>query len=214
MIFATACYLYTPNPERSYILLTQTLGFVPVQQDNHAINHAIVSNGSLTLYLARGEHPATLTLQCSDIHNDSQSLCLQPNIHPRTDIIRCNNSLEQHLYCDEGITLILTQPLSEDDTGEMPPLPTTLVWDDKLIIQAQHILKATPLAFRDKARLNITQRAEYLAIEAGEVEAQQAHVMQAFVDITPPFQHQTLYEAMKAQGINADKYLDPKAWQT
>ncbi|MDQ7002410.1 MAG: DUF2621 family protein [Ghiorsea sp.] len=209
MFYATACYLYTPNPEKSYALLTEILGFAALQEDNRTS----VCNGSLTLHLARGKYPAMLTLQCSSIENDAQSLMQQPNIHQRTNITRYQNTLEQHLYCDEGITLILSQPLSEDDTGELPPLPITLVWQDELVTQAQHILKATPLAFREKARINMTQQAEYLAIEAGELEVQQPHIMQAFVAITPPFQHQTLYEAMKTQGIDADSFLDPTTWQ-
>lgn len=209
MFYATACYIYTPNPEKSYALLTEILGFEALQ----AGNHSSVSNGSLTLHLARGECPAMLTLQCSSIQSDAQNLIQHLNIHQRTDITRYQNTLEQHLYCDEGITLILSQPLSEDDTGELPPLPTTLVWQDERVSQAQHILKATPLAFRDRARINMTQHAEYLAIEAGELEIQQTHIMQAFVAITPPFQHQTLYEAMKAQGVDAEIFLNPTTWQ-
>ncbi len=209
MLYVTASYLYTPKPEQTQHLLTDILGFT----QTNTTPALTFSNGSTSLCLAKGNTPAMLTLQCSDIAHDAQWLLQHPNIHQRTAAVRMPTHIEQHLYCDEGITLILFQPLSEDDTGELPPLPTTLAWSDSLIHQAQHILKVTPLAFRDKARQAMTERAEYLSIEAGEVEVSQPHVIQAFIEVTPPFQHQALYEAMKEQGMDADACFDPSQWQ-
>lgn len=208
MFYTTACYLHSPSPKQTTTFLVDILGFEILSTEPIPL----LSNGSLSLRLVRGETPAILELQCSNIEDDSQSLLQYPNIHKRTEIVRHKHYLEQHLYCDVGMTLILIKPLSEDDNHELLPLPTSLFWEDSLIEQAQYILKATPLAFREKARKNMVEKAEYLSVDAGGLEALEDHVMQAFVQITPPFQHQTLFEAMKVQGIDADKYLNRLSW--
>jgi hypothetical protein len=209
MFYTTACYLYSPSPEKTCDFLLETLGFELVEEKPVPL----LSNGSLCLRLVRGEMPAVLELQCSNLEQDSAQLLQYSNIEKRTAVVHMHDYLEQHLYCaDIGVTLILSQPLSEDDRDELVALPVTLPWQVGLIEKAQYILRATPLAFREKARVNMVQQAEYKAVEEGGLEVLESHVMQAFVQITPPFQHQTLYEAMKMQGIDADKYLDEKVW--
>ena len=209
MFYTTACYLYSPSPEKTRDFLLEVLGFELVEENPVPL----LSNGSLCLRLARGDMPAVLELQCSNLEQDAGQLLQHPNIEKRTEIVHMHDYLEQHLYCsDIGMTLILNQPLSEDDRDELVALPVTLPWQEGLIEKAQYILRATPLAFREKARENMVQQAEYKAVEEGGLEVLEPHVMQAFVQVTPPFQHQTLYEAMKAQGINADQYLDEKVW--
>jgi len=209
MFYTTACYLHSPAPEKTCGFLLEVLGFEMVEEKPVPL----LSNGSLCLRLVRGETPAVLELQCSNIEMDATQLLEHTNVEKRTDVVHMHDYLEQHLYCvDIGVTLILRQPLSEDDRDELVALPITLPWQEGLIEKTQHILRATPLAFREKARGNVVQQAEYQAVEEGGLEVLEQHVMQAFVQITPPFQHQTLYEAMKAQGIDADAYLDAKVW--
>ena len=208
MFYITACYLHSPFPDKTSKFLVEVLGFEMIAEKPVPL----LSNGSPSLRLVRGETPAVLELQCSNIEADSEQLLQQANIEKCTDIVHMHDYLEQHLYCDLGITLILTQPLSEDDRDELIDLPTTLPWQATLIEKAQYILRATPLAFREKARENMVQQAEYQAVHEGGLEVLEPHVMQAFVQITPPFQHQTLYEAMKEQGIDAAAYLDPHVW--
>ncbi|PCI45496.1 MAG: hypothetical protein COB41_01350 [Proteobacteria bacterium] len=208
MFYATACYLHSSSPKKTAEFLVNTLGFEILSTDPIPL----LSNGSLSLRLVRGETPAILELQCSNIEADSQALLQYANMHKCTEIVRHKDYLEQHLYCDVGITLILIKPLSEDDNNALLPLPTALFWHGSLIEKAQYILKSTPLAFREKARQSMVEKAEYLAVDEGGLEALEHHVMQAFVQITPPFQHQTLFESMKAQGIDADKYLDRLSW--
>ena len=209
MFYATACYLYSPSPEKTRDFLFEILGFKLIEDKPLPL----LSNGSLCLRLARGEPSAVLELQCSNLKQDAAQLLQHSSIEKRTEIVHMHNHLEQHLYCaDICIALILSQPLSEDDRNELVALPTTLPWQAGMIEKAQYILRATPLAFREKARENIVQQAEYKAVEEGGLEVLEPHVMQAFVKITPPFQHQTLYEAMKEQNIDADTYLDEIAW--
>jgi len=209
MFYTTACYLYSPSPEETSHFLLEVLGFELIEEKPTPL----LSNGSLCLRLVRGDTPAVLELQCSNIEADAAQLLQCPNVEKRTEIVHMHDCLEQHLYCgDIGITLILSQPLSEDDRDELVALPVTLPWQATLIEKAQYILRATPLAFREKARENVVQQAEYRAVEEGGLEVLEQHVMEAFVKITPPFQHQTLYEAMKAQGVDAAMYLDEKVW--
>jgi hypothetical protein len=210
MFYTTACYLYSPSPEKTCNFLLEVLGFELLEKSFAPL----LSNGSLCLRLVRGETPAVLELQCSNIESDAAQLLQYPNVEKRTEIVHMHDYLEQHLYCDDiGVTLILSQPLSEDDRDELVALPVTLPWQDTLIEKAQYILRATPLAFREKARENMVRQAEYWAVEEGGLEVLEQHVMKAFVKVTPPFQHQTLYEAMKSQGVDADQYLDEKAWR-
>lgn len=209
MQFAVASYLSVPQPETAAHFLKDALKFHIEYRPGYGW---WAENGAVNLILQEGkcEH-AILEIQCSNIEQDSAQLLARPDIHALTDIQQQENRIEQTLATDCGITLKLSKILNEDDMGELVPLPSTLPWDEQTDLHTRRILRIVPLSFREKARQQVTQRAEYLAVEAGQLHVQQDHAMQAFVDITLDFQYQALFDAMQKEGIDASAYMQDPA---
>jgi len=205
MHFAIATRLYVPNPEAAAQCLKNHLGF---QIEYRTAYGWWAENGSVAVILQASDMThALLEVQCSDIKNDAASLLQHSDIHAVSDMRQEGNRIEQTLQCDCGITLVLSKALSEDDMDELIPLPASLAWDEKVDEQSRRMLRIVPLSFREKARLQITERAEYIAVEQGELCVQENHAMQAFVDITLDFQYQALSDAMQQEGIDANHYM-------
>ena len=210
MLHAVASILHTLNVEKTTIFLRDTLNFnVEFRHE-----HWYANNGSVSLLLleSEDEHCSTLHIQSSNFDNDITSLQERGDVHSCGNPDICEEITSQLFTCDCGIKLFVFHELDEDERNELLPLPITLDWDDSVIISTQRILRVTPIAFRDKARINTTERAEYLAVSEGNFSVSTANAMQALTEITPEFQHRALFEAMLAEGIEASLYIDSKAW--
>jgi len=208
MQFAVATYLNTPNPESTAIFLKNALNF---QIEYRSSYGWWVENGSVTIILQAGNaNNPCIEIQCTHIETDSEHLLQRPDIQAMTAIQQHQNRIEQQLLCDCGIILRLSKVLNEDEMGELLSLPSSLPWDNKTDVCTRRILRIVPLSFREKARERVTQRAEYIAVEAGSLMVQETHAMQAFVEITLDFQYQALFDAMQQEGIHAITYMqDP-----
>lgn len=204
MYFAIATHIFVPNPEQSARFLDDCLGFQTQYKSGYGW---CAENGTVSLLIHAAEQAqATLEVQCNHLEQDSQALLKHDGIHALADVEQCDHRLQQRFLSDCGITLILSQILTEDDLNELPDLPTSLPWDEKTMQQVQRILRIVPLDFRTKARQRVTERAEYLAVAAGDLMVNEAYAMHALVDTTLKFQHPTLYQAMQDEGISPEAY--------
>ncbi|MDQ6974345.1 MAG: hypothetical protein Q9M10_05630 [Mariprofundaceae bacterium] len=205
MYFAIATHIFVSNPQQSARFLRDCLGFQTQYKDGYGW---CAENGTVSLLIHAAEKPqASLEVQCNHIEEDSQALLSHDGIHALSDVEQYGHRLQQCFRSDCGITLILSQILNEDDLNELPDLPVSLPWDEKTMQQVQRILRIVPLDFRAKARQRVTERAEYLAVAAGDLMVNEAYAMHALVDITLQFQHPSLYQAMQDEGISAEAYL-------
>ncbi len=209
MQFAIATYLNIRNPETAASFLEDALDFKIAYKAGYGW---WAENGAVTIILQESTTDnATIEVQCTHIEKDSACLLQRPDVQALTDIQQNQNRVEQQLICDCGILLRLSKVLNEDEMGELLPLPSSLPWDNKTDEITRRILRIAPLSFREKARERVTQRAEYIAVESGSLMVQEAHAMQAFVDITLDFQHQTLFDAMQQESIDASTYMQNPA---
>ena len=210
MQFAIATYLNVHNPEAAARFLEAALNFKVEYKSGYGW---WAENGAISIILQKGDSKdALIEVQCSNIENDSAPLLARSDIKAFTSIQQQKNRIEQTLIADCGITLKLSKVLNEDEMGELIELPSTLPWDEQTDLHTRRILRVAPLSFREKAREQVTQRAEYLAVEAGVLHVQEEHAMQAFVDITLDFQYQALFDAIQKEGIDASTYLqEPNA---
>ncbi|MDQ6995171.1 MAG: hypothetical protein Q9M18_06205 [Mariprofundaceae bacterium] len=207
MYFAIASHIFVPDPKQSASFLAECLGFRTQYKDGQGW---LAENGTVSLLIHASEQPqASLEIQCNHLEHDSQALLKHAAVHAVSDIEKHPRRLEQRLISDCGISLILSQMLTEDDLNELPDLPTSLPWDEQTMQHVQRILRIVPLDFRDKARQQSTERAEYLAVEQGDLMVNESYAMQALVDVTLKFQHPTLYQAMRDEGIASEVYERP-----
>lgn len=207
MYFVIATHIFVPNPERSASFLGNCLGFQTQYKEGYGW---CAENGTVSLLIHFAEQAqATFEVQCNHIEQDTQALLKHDGIHALSDVEQYDHRLQQRFLSDCGITLILSQILTEDDLNELPDLPTSLAWDEKTMQQVQRILRIVPLDFRAKARHRVTERAEYLAVVGGDLMVNEAYAMRALVDITLKFQHPTLYQAMQDEGIAPEAYELP-----
>lgn len=208
MYFAIASHIFVPNPKEAALFLQDCLGFQSQYQASYGWR---AENGAVSLLIHEAKQAqATLELQCNNLQKDAEELLKHSAIHALSDIQQDGYRLEQRCISDCGITLVLSQILNEDDLGELPDLPTSLPWDEDTILHVQRILRIVPLDFRSKARQRVTERAEYLAVEGGDLMVHEAYAMRALVDVTLTFQHTALYEAMQNEGIDSRMYEQDK----
>jgi len=212
MHFAIAVRLNLTRPEAVATFLNNALGF---RIEYRPADGWWVENGSITLVLQQKDNVATpiIEVQCTQIEHDSATLLQRSDIQAMTTIQQRDNRIEQFLVCDCGITLLLSKVLNEDEMHALLPLPTSLPWHEQTELQTRRILRIVPLSFRDKARQRVTERAEYLAVEAGDLCVQHEHAMQAFLDITLNFQYEALFDAMRKEGINPEPYMQQINWK-
>jgi len=204
MYFAIATHIFVPNPEKSAAFLRDCLGFQTQYKEGYGW---WAENGAVSLLLYAAEHAqAYLEIQCNHLEKDAEKLLQNDVVQAITTMEQEGHRLQQKLISDCGITLILSQILTEDDLDELPDLPTSLPWDEATLRHVQRILRIVPLDFRSKARQKVTERAEYLAVEAGDLMVNEAYAMQALMDTTLKFQYRSLYEAMQAEGIETQAY--------
>ncbi|MDQ6954634.1 MAG: hypothetical protein Q9M20_04245 [Mariprofundaceae bacterium] len=205
MQFAIATHIRLAKPETAAHFLKDALGFDIEFRQGYGW---WAENGSITLILQEGlDNIPMIEVQCTDIENDSAALLQRPDIQALSERNQQGNRIEHRLISDCGITLLLSKVLNEDDMGELLKLPTTLAWDEQTALQTRRILRIAPLSFRKSARQRVTERAEYLAIEAGDLCVQHAHAMQSFLDITLNFQYEALFDAMREEGIDPAPYM-------
>ena len=185
------------------------LGFhIKTQTDSSQL----LENGSVTIRLSTETHiPFTtlhLELNCRQLEPETQTLLTFTDTlliaeHTQTTPYR----LENRIQAPHNLLITLVKEFNEDEIGIMPLLPTCLDWQAAAVSCIQQLLTYIPIAFRQTARSRITERAEVLAAERGEITVDLADAVQALADTTPVFQHPTLIAALRERAINPDPYF-------
>jgi hypothetical protein len=200
MIHAGALIHYHPLPAALAALLCGEIGFSRVLEDEVGV---LLENGSLRLRLCQGEAtgPLRLELQLRELAAEVAALVAAGDWREqgRSDYLSVRWQ-RQRLSHPLGVELQLLRHFSEDELGELPPLPCSLEWQPEAARLLQQLLTLVPLEFRDISRQRATARAEYLAVAAGGLCTSTDHALQGLVDITPAFQHALLAERIRAAG--------------
>jgi hypothetical protein len=69
------------------------------------------------------------------------------------------------------------------------------------------MLKLVPIGFRQAARTRVTERAEMLAGEAGQILVNLDNAVRALAATTPVFQQSALVSALQQEGIDTLPYF-------
>lgn len=101
-----------------------------------------------------------------------------------------------------GIELQLVRQYSEDETGIVPELETSLDWAREASDALRRLLRWVPLPFRCPARAKSVQRAEELALQDGRVSVDLLTALRALVQITPSFKAEVLREQITGLGLD------------
>jgi len=204
MYFAIATHIFVHSPEKSAAFLHECLDFQTQYKEGYGW---CAENGAVSLLIQEAEQTqAVLEIQCNHLAEDADKLLENSSIQALSYIEQDDHRMQQRLISACGITLILSQILTEDDLGELPDLPKSLPWDEATTLHVQRILRIVPLGFRSKVRQRVTERAEYLAVEGGDLMVNENYAMRALVDVTLKFQHPAMYEAMQKEGIDTQIY--------
>lgn len=172
---------------------------------------AVVDNGSVSLRLVRSAAPpqlVALELMAADIDASAAQLLAEPGVERAGEVEWVSPSRKELRLAARahGLELVLARDYDEDELAVVPPLPTSLPWTEQALDVVQTLLREVPVVFRGSARTRITERAEYLAVESGEVEVAPHHGIRAVIQVTPAFQLARLRQSLVALG------LDPGQW--
>lgn len=210
MRFVTAIIHRVENLGTASDFFCTALGFYPAQ--NQGENSCLLENGAVTLRLLNdaGINPGMLNLELYSKHldADSQALLAFPGVSLISDNIQINPfRLETRLQAPHSVVITLFQEFNEDELGILPALPISLDWEEQAVNCIQQLLTYVPIDFRQLARTRITERAEVLAAEQGEINVDLNIAVQALAETTPHFQHPTLVAALRERGIDPLHYF-------
>jgi len=171
-------------------------------------------NGSASFCLTQSDINSDnlLHIQSSSFEQDCQTLLERGDVKPLSEIQSSHHILTRLFQSDCGLKLLIFHESNEDERDELVPLPMSLHWDEQVMLQTQRILRVTPIPFRDKARTDVTEKAELKAVSEGTLSVNETNAMQALVEVTPAFQHRALFDAMLDEGIQAELYLNSQDW--
>jgi hypothetical protein len=186
------------------------LGFYLAQ--NQGNNGILLENGAVSVRLVHQTYDTAnllhLELYSRQLHEDAQALLTVLGISVISENVRINPArLETRLQAPHHVIIILFQEFTEDDLGVLPDLPISLDWDEAAIVCIQQLLTLVPLDFRQPARRRVTERAEVLAAEQGEITVDVNFAVQALAETTPHFQHPTLVAALRERGIDGSQHF-------
>jgi catechol-2,3-dioxygenase len=210
MRFVTAIVHRVENLVEASDFFCHTLGFYA---QNKSTNYGVLlENGAVAVRLVDDADvlPTALNLELysKQIDEDSAALLAIPGINLIAEQKRVHPTrLETYLQAPHGVTITLYQEFNEDELGIMPELPISLDWEQSAVDCIQQLLTYVPIDFRQLARHRVTERAEVLAAEQGEISVALEIAVQALAETTPHFQHPTLVAALQERGINPQNYF-------
>jgi hypothetical protein len=210
MRFVTAIIHSVKNLTAAGDFFCTVLGFYPAQNYNNF--GLLYENGAVSVRLVNDnihETPLNLELHSQQLDEDTQELLAHPGVFLLSEKVLINPyRLETHLQAPHGLVITLFKEFNEDDLGILPPLPISLDWETSALDCVQQLLVCIPLDFRHLARQRITERAEVLAAEQGEITVTLNIAVQALAETTPHFQHPTLVAALHERGIAPLHYFN------
>ena len=203
MRFVTAILHPVENLDRASDFFCTALGF---SVQNQCAYGALLENGAVTIRLVAEttspQVPLHLELYSKNLTDDTQALLKFPEILLLTENSQKNSyRIESCLQAPHGVMLTLYQEFNEDEVNLVPDLPICLDWENQAVACLQALLKYVPIEFRQLARTRVTERAEVLAAEHGEITVTLEIAVQALAESTPHFQHPTLVAALHERGI-------------
>ena len=210
MGFITAIVHQVENLSSARDFFCTALGFYPAQnQGNHGIS---LENGAVTVHLVSSASviPTSLALELysKQLDEDCQAILAFSGVSLISEKIQINPyRLETRLQTPHGLLIILYREFNEDEVGIMPPLPISLDWEQPAVDCVQQLLTYIPIDFRQLARTRITERAEELIAEQGEISVTLTIAVQALAETTPHFQHPTLVTALHERGIDPAQHF-------
>lgn len=215
MRFVTAIIHSVENLEAAGDFFCTALGFYhPQHQGNSGL---LLENGSVTLRLIDDANTISkslnLELYSKQLDDDVQTLLTFSGVSLISKNVLINlYRLETRLQAPHGVIVTLFQEFNEDDLGILPPLPISLDWEELALDCIQQLLTYVPIDFRQLARTLITERAEVLTAEQGEITVGLNTAVQALAETTPHFQHPTLVAALRERGVDPlDHFKEPES---
>lgn len=213
MRFVTALIHSVENIEAARDFFCTVLGFT--QSQNQGNRGLLLENGSVTIRLVNDievvAKSLTLELYSRQLDDDTQALLAVPQLSLIREKVHINPyRLETHLQAPHSVVITLFQEFNEDDLGILLPLPISLDWQPQALDCIQQLLTYVPIDFRQLARTLITERAEVLTAEQGEITVKLNTAVQALAETTPHFQHPALVAALRERNIDpAQHFKDP-----
>ncbi len=138
----------------------RALGF-PVRQAGPGWADLDASSAAIRLVEAPGaERRAALRVQVAEVEPVFRAL-LEAGARRLYDPSRTDaNELLASAHDPDGNTLIVWRPLSEDELGYLPALPTAAAWRPEAEALLKSLLLAVPALFRGLARRKVVRLAE------------------------------------------------------
>jgi len=185
------------------------------KQKSTTENVIIVENGAIAIRLiADGEtslpsNAITLELHTQNMAEILAQLLSRPDISllHQMDTLDRQQRVETLLHTTYGINIMLVQEFNEDQLDIIPPLPTSLIWQDDAEACIKKMLTLVPITFRDVARTRVTERAEMLAGEEASITVTLDNALHALTETTPLFQHPILIATLQQDGIDTTLYF-------
>ena len=210
MRFVTAIIHPVESLEAAEDFFCTALGFYHSQ--NQGNSGLLLENGSVILRLIKNANPISkslnLELYSRQLDDDTQALLAFSGIALISKNVLVNlYRIETQLQAPHGVTITLFQEFNEDDLGILPPLPISLDWEEQALNCIQQSLTYVPIDFRQPVRTLITERAEVLTAEQGEITVDLKTAVQALAETTPHFQHPTLVAALRERGIDPSRHF-------
>ncbi|MDG4549204.1 MAG: DUF2621 family protein [Candidatus Contendobacter sp.] len=206
MSFAFAVIHAVDDVARAAAFFRDVLDF---QEHSQGRDWAQVENGALTIRLvaadrfARAPSDLELDLATPDVAAASAALLEREGLEPLMAATWVSaERMEARLRAPHRVVLTLSRVFDEDARGILPELPTSLVWAEDAAMSIKRLLRFVPVSFREQARKRVTERAETLAITAGDVTVDQDIALRALIMTTPAFQHEGLRAALRDEGID------------
>lgn len=214
MRFVTAIIHQVENLDTARDFFCTVLGFSAQHQGD---NSCLLENGAVSVRLLNHVSLCATTLNLElyskNLDEDSQALLAFPGLSLISDKIQLTPyRLETRLQAPHNLIISLFQEFNEDDLGILPALPISLDWEDQALDCIQQLLTYVPIDFRQLARTRVTERAEILAAEQGEISVDLNTAVQALAEITPHFQHPTLVAALRERGIDPLQHFKIPVW--
>lgn len=210
MRFVTAIVHPVENLNAAGDFFCTALGF---SAQNKCNNWILLENGAVTVRLVAADTSdistwLNLELYSKQLDQDCQTLLAFSGVGLISEKVQISPyRLETRLQAPHRLIIILFREFNEDEAGITPPLPISLDWEDQAVDCIQQLLTYVPIDFRQLARTRVTEQAEILAAEQGEISVTLNIAVQALAEITPHFQHPVLVEALRERGIDPQQHF-------
>ena len=184
--------------------LEKGLEFATQSRDS---DEARLDNGAIAIRLTRGSGSRLrIDIHTRDLDAAARRLSevgARPIDEARWISAQCQ---QQRFDAPHGFDLLLSRLYNEDEVGIVPDLPTSLEWSPDAIEQVKVLLRRVPVDFRDQARRRATERAEYLALERGDVSVDLELGIRAIIQMTPAFRVDEVRGTLSELGYDTSRW--------